>query len=295
MKTISKPPKSFFPSCILKSGELSLSRKRLPRAPAAATRTWSNGLQGNSFWDPPAVRLPGELETCSIHICMKILYLHLLISPTLEPKGHSLHRPTIYQTNLVPKTDTRSPCQRPLSAGISAVSRTAPSALVRNGRQTRPSSSTIPCFIRHLQAIGYLAIGVRLWKASQSWAAMLRISHSVTDAGRQWTLCGQLAGAWVQELRSCWEQGRGAAGSKAVIDLNDVTFIDEDGERLLAEMRSAGVEFIATGVATKHLLENLKGRGERPLRRLTGGLTSAKKIDSPCRIGGSSFDLTVEK
>jgi hypothetical protein len=101
-----------------------------------------------------------------------------------------------------------------------------------------------------------------------------------------------------------------------VVDLSDVTFIDEDGERLLSEMRGAGVEFVATGIETKHLLQNLKSRGERPLRRLIGPLTdaatpcgsgtpgvrrlrppgagAAKQLDSPCRSGGSSFDSTAE-
>ena len=55
---------------------------------------------------------------------------------------------------------------------------------------------------------------------------------------------------------------------KAIVDLTDVTFVDEDGECLLGEMRSADVEFIATDVETKHLLENLKPTGERTLRRL---------------------------
>lgn len=95
---------------------------------------------------------------------------------------------------------------------------------------------------------------------------MLRICYS-----QQWKLCGQLAGPWVQELRSCWEHARGiAAGSAAVVDLNDVTFIDEEGETLLVDMRTAGVQFVATGVETKHLIENLKARGERPLRRMLG-------------------------
>lgn len=98
---------------------------------------------------------------------------------------------------------------------------------------------------------------------------MLRICYSLTNPVEQWTLCGQLAGAWVQELRSCWEHARrAAAASKSVVDLSDVTFIDENGERLLSEMRSAGVEFVATGIETKHLIENLKGEGERTLRRL---------------------------
>ena len=147
---------------------------------------------------------------------------------------------------------------------------------------------------------------------------MLRISYSLTDSGQQWTLCGQLAGPWVQELRACWERARAAAaGSKAVVHLNDVTFIDENGERLLSEMRNSGVEFVAAGVETKHLLQNLKSRGERPLRRSIGCLTrvanpceggtpgvrrlrtlgaaAAKKLPSPCRLEGPSFDLSTEE
>jgi hypothetical protein len=95
---------------------------------------------------------------------------------------------------------------------------------------------------------------------------MLRIYYA-----QQWTLCGQLAGPWVQELRSCWEHASSiATGAAALVDLSDVTFIDEEGEKLLSEMRGAGVQFVAKGVETKHLVENLKGRGERPLRRLVG-------------------------
>jgi anti-anti-sigma regulatory factor len=98
---------------------------------------------------------------------------------------------------------------------------------------------------------------------------MLRICYSSNDSVEQWKLCGQLAGAWVQELRSCWERARrSAAAPGSVVDLSDVTFIDENGERLLAEMRNAGVEFHATGVETKDLLENLTSQGGRTLRRL---------------------------
>jgi hypothetical protein len=89
---------------------------------------------------------------------------------------------------------------------------------------------------------------------------MLRICFSQTGTGQQWILCGQLAGPWVDELRSCWQHNRRtAAESSALVNLNDVTFIDENGEGLLSEMRSAGVEFVAAGVETKHLIENLKG------------------------------------
>ena len=89
---------------------------------------------------------------------------------------------------------------------------------------------------------------------------MLRISYTPVASGGQWSLCGQLAGPWVQELRSCWEHHRReSAGARHVIDLTDVTFIDQQGERLLEELGNAGAEFVAPGVATKYLIENLKG------------------------------------
>ncbi len=103
---------------------------------------------------------------------------------------------------------------------------------------------------------------------------MLRITHKKTETEQRWTLCGQLTGPWVAELRACWEHGRQSAiDTHAVVDLSDVTFIDESGEQLLSEMRSGGAEFVAGGVDTKHLLKNLKAKGERPLRRFIGPLS----------------------
>lgn len=102
---------------------------------------------------------------------------------------------------------------------------------------------------------------------------MLRITQTQTETEHRWTLCGQLAGPWVEELRASWNQGRQAAGkAHAVVDLNDVTFIDESGERLLSEIGIEGAEFVAAGVDTKHLLKNLKDTGERPLRRCIASL-----------------------
>jgi hypothetical protein len=97
---------------------------------------------------------------------------------------------------------------------------------------------------------------------------MLRISYSHNEARQQWTLCGQLTGPWVQELHDFWRYTRRAAPApRAVMDLSDVTFIDEHGEALLSEMRSSGMEFIAAGVANRDILDNLKSKGERCMRR----------------------------
>ena len=97
---------------------------------------------------------------------------------------------------------------------------------------------------------------------------MLRITHAQTETEQRWTLCGQLTGPWVAELRACWGHSREVADSvHTVVNLSDVTFIDESGEKLLWEMRSSGVEFVAAGIDTKHLLKHLKAKGERQLRR----------------------------
>ena len=89
---------------------------------------------------------------------------------------------------------------------------------------------------------------------------MLRISNRTTAEEVRWVLCGRLVGPWVGELRSNWDQAREwSRGRRHVIDLSDVTFIDDRGETLLGELKDEGVEFLARGVYTRHLLENLKG------------------------------------
>jgi hypothetical protein len=106
---------------------------------------------------------------------------------------------------------------------------------------------------------------------------MLRVSYSDTASGQRWSLSGRLAGPWVDELRSCWRYARErAARARAVVDLSDVTFIDEAGEGLLAEMQSSGTEFVATGVENKHLLASLKEKGKGSLRR------RVKHLSAPC-------------
>jgi hypothetical protein len=87
---------------------------------------------------------------------------------------------------------------------------------------------------------------------------MFRVSYSDTADGQRWSLHGRLAGPWVNELRSCWKYARDLAPlARAIVDLKEVTFIDQAGETLLAEMRSAGAELIATGVENQYLLTTL--------------------------------------
>jgi len=88
---------------------------------------------------------------------------------------------------------------------------------------------------------------------------MLRISNRTTAEEVRWVLCGRLAGPWVGELRSNWDLARAWSGDRRhVIDLSDVTSIDDRGEALLGALKEEGAEFVARGVYTRHLLENLK-------------------------------------
>jgi anti-anti-sigma regulatory factor len=88
--------------------------------------------------------------------------------------------------------------------------------------------------------------------------AMLRIAIRSTEDEDTWILEGRLAGQVVDELSDAWKKTRGERhGRKSVVDLVDVTFVDERGEKALAEMMADGAEFVVRGVYTKSLLQSL--------------------------------------
>jgi anti-anti-sigma regulatory factor len=85
---------------------------------------------------------------------------------------------------------------------------------------------------------------------------VLKITRTETSAEEKWILQGRLVGLWVSELRRYWkETHRTDNNRKCIVDLNDVTFIDTKGERLLRTMSKQGVQFIASGIYIKHLLQ----------------------------------------
>ena len=95
---------------------------------------------------------------------------------------------------------------------------------------------------------------------------MLKISITETTTDRRWILEGRLVGPWVGELRATWKRAHRSQDSRAcIIDLNDVTFIDKSGERLLRAMSKKGAQLLARGLYVKHVLEQLKTGGKRGL------------------------------
>jgi hypothetical protein len=100
---------------------------------------------------------------------------------------------------------------------------------------------------------------------------VLRITINDEPSEQRWILQGRLSGPWVAQLKSNWEKSHCQNGiRKCVVDVSDVTFVDLDGERVLATMMKDGAEFLATGVYTKHVLEILEKRRQRWIRKFIG-------------------------
>lgn len=85
---------------------------------------------------------------------------------------------------------------------------------------------------------------------------MLRITIHRDAAATRFALEGKLVGDWVSELEQCWLQAA-AASSPIKVELNDVSFVDEAGQELLARMAANGAELSAADVLTRALVEEI--------------------------------------
>jgi outer membrane protein TolC len=106
---------------------------------------------------------------------------------------------------------------------------------------------------------------------------MLKIKFTETPSEERWILHGQLTAPWVPELRACWKKNhRKDTQRPCILDLNEITFIDKTGERLLRLLVREGAQCIATGVYVKHVLEQLAAKRKGSiLKRLAGFLLTA--------------------
>ena len=92
---------------------------------------------------------------------------------------------------------------------------------------------------------------------------MLKITITETATELRWTLQGRLVAPWVRELRKSWVAAhQSRQGQTCLVDLNDVTLIDESGEKLLRAMAREGVTLIGNGVFLRNLVEELQ-RGDK--------------------------------
>ena len=77
---------------------------------------------------------------------------------------------------------------------------------------------------------------------------MLKITLHDYPKALTFKLEGQLAGAWVAELRQSWKTASSIRGSRRlVIDLTNVTYVDQEGVRLLEAFAHDQAEFLSSG------------------------------------------------
>jgi hypothetical protein len=103
---------------------------------------------------------------------------------------------------------------------------------------------------------------------------MLKINFSETPAEERWILHGRLTDPWVHEFRVCWKKNHRRDSRRAcIVDLNEVTFIDKCGERLLRILARAGAQFTGSGMYTRHILEQITARlgTRRSVPKTSGG------------------------
>ncbi len=92
---------------------------------------------------------------------------------------------------------------------------------------------------------------------------MLKITFANTATEERWTLHGRLVGLWVTELKASWKrQHQTAQGRRCIVNLDEVTFIDKSGERMLRSMSNQGAQFVASDVYVKHVVDRLRGKSK---------------------------------
>jgi hypothetical protein len=100
---------------------------------------------------------------------------------------------------------------------------------------------------------------------------MLKISMNETPTEEKWILCGRLTAPWVREFKINWKKNhRSGNGRTCIVDLDQITFIDKSGERFLRHLLKQGAQLMASGVYTRHVLENLAARNNSRMSNVLG-------------------------
>jgi len=173
----------------------------------------------------------------------------------------------------LPKSSTRVVMERSLSQG------TAPR--VRSRTPTSPSAGatrsriwighvTNRIFMRTISSSVFGPTVAPGTLPTSDWEVMLRITVIETPTEQRLVLYGKLVGPWIGELQRIWEGLRQQLSNRdSVIDLNEVTLVDDSADHLLATMLEQGAELVARGMANRWLIQALKaGKTRAAVRAL---------------------------
>jgi len=87
---------------------------------------------------------------------------------------------------------------------------------------------------------------------------MLKISLEKNSRSTVLRVEGRLMGPWVDELQRAWQAvSMDHVEGRVAVDLTDVTFVAEEGKRLLETMYAEGAKLKASGCVTRRLVEEI--------------------------------------
>ena len=93
---------------------------------------------------------------------------------------------------------------------------------------------------------------------------MLKICMVENRSQRRLVVEGKLVAPWAGELRAACEKARVGLGDRElVVEVKNLTAINQAGENVLLELMKQGVRFRGSGVFTKHMLKQLARRVDR--------------------------------
>jgi aryl-alcohol dehydrogenase-like predicted oxidoreductase len=103
---------------------------------------------------------------------------------------------------------------------------------------------------------------------------MLRITTRNEDASTIFVIEGKLIGPWVEELEKCWRAATSIEPRNPIlVNLAKVTFVDDIGKQLVAQMRRSGVKFVGAGLIAEFICAEI----ERAICASTTGFPTVEK------------------
>ena len=113
---------------------------------------------------------------------------------------------------------------------------------------------------------------------------MIRITAQQESLVTRLFLEGKLTGPCVDELDKCWHTCP-SSEMALVVDLTNVSFVDDHGKELLVRMHNKGIKLFSKSVMTKCLIEEIEntslGSGDQISSR--GQLLSPHEVQEEIR------------
>src|SRR5260370_9789423 len=96
---------------------------------------------------------------------------------------------------------------------------------------------------------------------------MLKITMHDGPEALTFQVEGKLVGAWAKELEQSCKTASSIRNRKAlIVDLTEISYIDEDGKRVLVKLFGDGAVLRTAGAMTRAIVEEITGKSRNPWR-----------------------------